>query len=107
MTTDDVIEALGGWEGYSIENMEVHEEEGRSEVWIELTPLAGTGRCCSGCGRTVHQVHDGNAMDDRLPPELQLQRDLHQAADQDHPQGDETGFGTQGGRGDQLTRSHH
>lgn len=58
MTTDDVIEALGGWEGYSLESVEVQEiGEGR-QVWIELTPLPGISRRCSGCGRTVSAIHD-------------------------------------------------
>jgi hypothetical protein len=58
LTTDDVIEVLGGWKGYSIEKAEVHKEGGKVQVWIELTPLPGTARRCSGCGRKVEQVHD-------------------------------------------------
>jgi len=58
LTTEDVIEVLGGWEGYSIEEMEVQEEEGRTQVWIELTPLTGIARRCSGCGQLVHSIHD-------------------------------------------------
>jgi transposase len=58
LTTDDVIEVLGGWKGYSIEKAEVHKEGGKAQVWIELTPLPGIARRCSGCGRKVEQVHD-------------------------------------------------
>ncbi len=59
MTSDDVIEALGGWEGYSVEKIEVDQEEDeKAQVWIELTPLPGIGRRCSGCGRMVESVHD-------------------------------------------------
>jgi len=58
LTTDDVIEVLGGWEGYSIEKMDVHKEGGKAQVWIELTPLPGIARRCSGCGRKVKQIHD-------------------------------------------------
>jgi transposase len=59
LTSDDVIEALGGWEGYSVEKIEVDQEEGeKAQVWIELTPLLGIARRCSGCGRMVEQVHD-------------------------------------------------
>lgn len=58
MTTDDVIEALGGWEGYSIEKIEVDREEGRPQVRIDLAPLPGIARRCSGCGRTVRGIHD-------------------------------------------------
>ena len=58
MTTEDVIEVLGGWEGYSVEEMEIHEEEGSPQVRIELTPLLGIARRCSGCGRMVRAIHD-------------------------------------------------
>jgi transposase len=58
LTTNDVIEALGGWEGYSVEKMEVKGEEGERQVWIELAPLPGVARRCSGCQRMVRQVHD-------------------------------------------------
>lgn len=34
--------------GYSIEKAEVHKEEGKAQVWIELTPLPGVARRCSG-----------------------------------------------------------
>jgi transposase len=59
LTSDDVIEALGGWEGYSVAKIEVDQEEGeKPQVWIELTPRPGMARRCSGCGRMVKQVHD-------------------------------------------------
>lgn len=58
MTTDDVIEVLGGWEGYSIESIDADREEGNAYVRIDLTPLPGVARCCSGCGRMVTKVHD-------------------------------------------------
>lgn len=58
MTTDDVIEALGGWEGYSIESIEADREEGKAYVRIDLMPLLGVARRCSGCGRMVSKVHD-------------------------------------------------
>ncbi len=58
MTTDDVIEALGGWEGYGIEDMEVRQEQGKTHVWITLTPLSGIARHCGGCGRRVEAIHD-------------------------------------------------
>jgi transposase len=58
LTTDDVIEALGGWEGYSIEKMGVDKEEGKAQVRIELALLSGIARRCSGCGRMVEQIHD-------------------------------------------------
>jgi len=58
LTTDDVIEALGGWEGYSIESIEADREEGKAYVRIDLMPLLGVARRCSGCGRMVSKVHD-------------------------------------------------
>jgi transposase len=58
LTTDDVIEALGGWEGYWMEQIELSKEEGKAQVWITLTPLAGLSRRCSGCGRKVASIHD-------------------------------------------------
>lgn len=58
MTTDDVIEALGGWEGYSIEQLRVYKDDETALVGITLVPLPGVARQCSGCGRRVTQVHD-------------------------------------------------
>lgn len=58
MTTDDVIEVLGGWEGYSIESIDADREEGKAYVRIDLTPLPGVARRCSGCGRMVSKIHD-------------------------------------------------
>lgn len=58
MTTDDVIEALGGWEGYTIDSISTSREEGKAYVWIDLTPLPGVARRCSGCGRMVSKIHD-------------------------------------------------
>lgn len=58
MTTDDVIEALGGWEGYSIEDLDIQEEEGKRQVCITLTPVTGIPRRCSGCNCMVDRIHD-------------------------------------------------
>ena len=58
MTTDDVIEVLGGWEGDSIERIDVHKKEGKAHVSIDLVPLPGIARRCSGCDRMVTQIHD-------------------------------------------------
>ena len=58
MTTEDVIEVLGGWKGYSVEEIEIQEDKGRSQVWIELAPLPGIARRCSGCGQAVGPIHD-------------------------------------------------
>jgi transposase len=56
----DLIKQLGGWEGYSVGTVERFEAGAKSahpEVWIELYPQQQPG-ICSGCGRTVHQIHD-------------------------------------------------
>jgi transposase len=58
LTTDDVIELLGGWKGYSIEKIEVDKEEGGSQVRIDLMPLPQIARRCSGCNCMVQQIHD-------------------------------------------------
>jgi transposase len=58
LTTDDVIEALGGWEGYSIESIDADREEGKAYVRIDLTPLPGVARRCSGCAGMVSKIHD-------------------------------------------------
>lgn len=58
MNSDDVIEALGGWEGYSIGQFRVYQDEEVAMVEITLEPLPGIARKCSGCGRMVKQVHD-------------------------------------------------
>ncbi len=49
MTTDDIIEALGCWEGYYIEKMDVHQEEGKAQVWIELGVTGVPLRCQLPC----------------------------------------------------------
>jgi len=58
LTTDDVIEALGGWEGYCIEDMEVQELGSKRQVWITLAPVTGIPRRCSGCDGMVDRIHD-------------------------------------------------
>jgi transposase len=58
LTTEDVIEALGGWEGYEIERIEVEQADEKTQVWITLAPLPGIVRHCGGCGRRVEQIHD-------------------------------------------------
>jgi transposase len=63
LTTIEVTEVLGGWEGYAVGTV------GRvrpsplnrllvPEVWIELIPIRGIERVCSGCGERCTKVHD-------------------------------------------------
>jgi len=52
---------LGGWEGYRVVTAERFEpgiKAPASQAWIELFPLRRQGMICSGCGKSVHQVHD-------------------------------------------------
>lgn len=54
----ECIARLGGWEGYEVLGM--GEERRGEQRWfvIRLEPRAQQWRCCSGCGRRVHAVHD-------------------------------------------------
>lgn len=57
---NDLIKHLGGWEGYSVgtvQRFEAGVKSIRAEVWIELFAQQQPG-VCSGCGRTVPQIHD-------------------------------------------------
>jgi transposase len=58
LTADDVIEVLGGWKGYSVEEIEIRKKNGRPRVEITLAPLSGISRRCSGCGRRVESIHE-------------------------------------------------
>lgn len=58
MAQEHLMDRLGRWEGYTV-------EEGWSEVrgphrWcvIRLTPVSGGARCCSGCGGWTGAIHD-------------------------------------------------
>ena len=62
MAKDNLIEVSGGWEGYGVGTVERTSvgEAGRTreELNIELLPLAGHPRRCSGCGLLVTSIHD-------------------------------------------------
>jgi len=62
MAHDNLIEISGGWEGYAVGTVERIKagEAGRTrdEVNIELLPLAGHPRRCSGCAFMVTAIHD-------------------------------------------------
>ena len=63
MTMNQFIEKLGGWEGYRIQKIEDPQEEEsqddrRKFVSVELTPIPGILRKCSGCGRATRKIHD-------------------------------------------------
>lgn len=54
MSKKQLTEVLGSWEGYTLGTV------GRSggEAWIELHPIPGIPRICSGCGASTTSVHD-------------------------------------------------
>jgi transposase len=60
----DVTAILGGWEGYLLGTVGRFEtgQDGRvrPEVLIELHPIRGHPRICSGCGATCSSIHDSS-----------------------------------------------
>lgn len=57
---NNVIKHLGGWEGYAVGTVERFEQGRKSkqpEVWIELFPISGPGRCDT-CSSIAEEVHD-------------------------------------------------
>lgn len=59
MADAKLIEVLGGWEGYSVGTIgRVPDNSADEEVWIELHPVRGHPRRCSGCGQTCTAIHD-------------------------------------------------
>jgi transposase len=52
------IEQLGGWEGYRVVAVRSAWRGQRQVLGIELEPVSGIGRCCSGCGQQVRGMHD-------------------------------------------------
>ena len=62
MSKQDVIAVLGGWEGYTlgtVGRVEVGPQDARrQEVHLELLPIRGQARLCSGCGKSCCSIHD-------------------------------------------------
>lgn len=59
MADAKLIEVLGGWEGYSLGTVgRMATDSSREDVLIELHPLRGHPRRCSGCGQCVTAMHD-------------------------------------------------
>ena len=56
-----------------------------------------------GAGKFIQGLHCGFAGGDRVPSELKLDGDLYKAANEDHPQRDKPGLGSDQRRGNQLT----
>src|SRR3546814_5370109 len=57
-------------------------------------------------GQPVEGGHNGFSGIDSVFPEFQLQGYLDQATDQDHPEGNEHGYGSQGGCGNKFSRTY-
>ena len=60
MPSEDLIELLGGWEGYRVELVRRYESEAEAAaaVRIELMRRTDVPMVCSGCGRTCERYHD-------------------------------------------------
>lgn len=62
MSKDKLTALLGGWEGYSlgtVGRVEVGPEgHRREEVHLELLPMPGHVRICSGCDQACRSIHD-------------------------------------------------
>jgi transposase len=56
---DELSRLLGGWEGYVLGTVGRHvQDDGRTEVWIELLPRSAHPRRCHGCGQMTTAIHD-------------------------------------------------
>ena len=49
---------LGGWEGYVVRDDWMERRDGQSCCVIQLEPLRGISRRCSGCGESCAAIHD-------------------------------------------------
>lgn len=58
MAEGDCMAQLGGWVGYGVSRWR-HEQRGHQRwVVVELVPLDGLSRLCSGCGEPAAKIHD-------------------------------------------------
>lgn len=61
MPSEDLIQVLGGWEGYGVTEVKrlPPDREGRPPiVWVRLYRRSDTPMACSGCGRRCDCYHD-------------------------------------------------
>jgi transposase len=62
LSKEEVTALLGGWEGYTLgtaARVQVGPDDARrEEVHLELLPIRGHPRTCSGCGRSCRSIHD-------------------------------------------------
>src|SRR5690606_4397520 len=49
---------LGGWEGYRVGDWRQEDRGSQSWVVLELAPVEGAERLCSGCDEPVAAIHD-------------------------------------------------
>jgi len=78
LPSDDVIEVLGGWEGYRIGSVERCPSTARGSppvVWVELI-RRNEPMVCSGCGGTCQRYHDWDMRSIRDLPILDAQTHL-------------------------------
>jgi len=76
---DQVIEVLGSWEGFSINNpkrIPPDATRDHTEIWLELFPKQDHKRHCSACGQHVDIVHDYHQRHVRDLPILDAQTHL-------------------------------
>lgn len=58
MAEGDCMAQLGGWVGYGVSHWR-HEQRGQQRwLVVELVPLDGVVRRCSGCGESAATIHD-------------------------------------------------
>lgn len=58
MAHDHPMSRLGCWEGYRVKKDHIEFRAGQSWCVIQLAPICGYLRCCSGCGRRTAAVHE-------------------------------------------------
>ena len=64
MSREQVTWILGEWEGYDVGTVgrsRAGQKGPTAQVWIELVPRRDRPMICSGCGRTVQEVHETTA----------------------------------------------
>ena len=79
MSTEQITALLGRWEGHrvgTIRRFEAGQKGPTAQVWIELSAEPSRPLLCSGCGRTVSQIHDCRLREIRDLPILEAQSHL-------------------------------
>lgn len=79
MSTEQITALLGRWEGHrvgTIRRFEPGQQGPTAQVWIELQAEPNRPVICSGCGRSVTQIHDCRLREIRDLPILEAQTHL-------------------------------